>query len=142
MVSFGKDKWLGESKDSDVKFKPKECPYCFGLFQNPWVHKQRCIDSALYARRLHVLSLDGKTFLCQFGCRNVNETSKMSVYEHFYREHSASELKKWGINKEILGTGLSQDLRLKSIETERKIQGLKERNVFGLDPNTGADQTV
>ena len=72
----------------------------------------------------------------------------MSVYEHFYRDHSASELKKWGINREILGQGLSEDLRLKSIAVEREdgqhcaLEGLKERNAFGLDPRTGMNQPV
>lgn len=56
----------------------------------------------LVNRRFILLSIDSRTFLCQFGCPNVRGYHPMEMYEHFYECHTDEELQKWGINRFLL----------------------------------------
>ena len=74
-----------------------------------WEHKNRCLEQKLCARRFLVLSIDNRTYLCQFGCHNIRYTKLLSIYEHYYTSHTRSELKKWGINRDRLAEGLEDE---------------------------------
>ena len=36
----------------------------------------------------------------------------MGIFDHLYKEHSADELKVWGINKDRLKDGLDEELEI------------------------------
>ena len=86
--------------------------------------------------------MDEKSYMCYFGCKDVKENSKMALYAHLFRQHSASELKKWGLNRDLLGEGLREDFGDKSIKSvrQKKVEGLNERNTYGLNPKDGSQR--
>ena len=79
----------------------------------------------LLVRKFVVLTLDKNTWLCQFGCPNVHESSRMAIYRHLYEAHTAEELKPWGINRDLLREDTVKD------------EVLRERNMYGIDPVSG-----
>lgn len=135
-LTYDGNRWTTEGAKSKVNWKPTACAHCFGYFHNEYIHKKWCFDTSLVRRKMTVLSVDGQIFMCMFGCRGVQEKSRLQLYVHFYQEHSHSELKKWGINREILAQGLHEDLGIK-VDYSDKIEKLAERNVYGLNPADG-----
>ena len=80
--------------------------------------------------------------MCQFGCIDVVESNRIDVYKHFYNCHSASELKKWGINKDIIAEGLKDEHGQKQIKHSTKAITLQERNAYGLCPVSGTQRVT
>ena len=83
----------------------KPCPNCYAIYRNQDRHINTCYKVSFGSRKLIVLTLDGKSFMCQFGCpiktNNVN-----GIFQHFLDSHSGKELEQWGINRRILIEGL------------------------------------
>ena len=85
-----------------LKSKYKQfCSICFVPNHVMGRHLRICKSMALSSRRYTVLSLDGRQFLCQFGCP-VKYNRVYDLYAHFASQHEYEELKNWGINKELL----------------------------------------
>ena len=77
------------------------CPNCYILQTNVKPHLALCKNQKLEKRKFQVLTLDNVTFLCQFGCSGTF-VGRLKLYDHWYRSHTYKDLKKWGVNRNLL----------------------------------------
>lgn len=108
--------------------KLEQCPYCFIPQQFLRRHQDLC--KSLSSRRFLVLSLDGKTFMCQFGCP-IRSGSAQEIYKHFANCHTYEELKDWGINKDLLCDSYDESKIFKQDASSfvKAEQGIPQRSI-------------
>ena len=94
-----RDSLIGESRETEA------CSNCFVYYKTCGGKKhtlERCRVVPLRRRPFAVLTLDGCTFMCQFGCLQVRSRDLLEMFRHFAQCHSYDELKEWGICKDLL----------------------------------------
>ena len=95
-----------------------KCPICYRLFtvssaQYEAKHMRRCKSNCYdYNKRdFHcTLSLDGKHYLCHFGCK-IKAKSKTEINEHFWYNHTDQELATWSMNRKVLDVAYKNQIR-------------------------------
>ena len=78
------------------------CQNCFASFKDHWNHKEHC-EFLDFGTRPYpsLLSFNGRTFLCMFGCDSEQQkfyNKRSRLFDHLIEAHTDEELEGWGIN--------------------------------------------